>query len=119
MREAQAVTILSVGLDEGLLSSRNAVLRHAGYRVVSARNRHEAILAAADSSVEIAVICFSFLLEDAHKLAHDLEVVNPHLHAMVLNDFDSLTLREEASRPDFLLHMVRAALTPRKASARR
>lgn len=118
MREAKAVTILSVGLDDGLLNSRNAVLRHAGYHVIAARNRHEAIMAAADSGIEIAVICFSFPSDEAHKLAHDLEVVNPHLHAMVLNDFDSLTLREEASRPDFLLHMIRAALTPRDLSAR-
>lgn len=119
MGDSRATTILSVGLDEALLSSRNVVLRHAGYHVVSARSRHEAIMAAADAAIEIAVICFSFPNDEAQKLAHDLEVVNPHLRAMVLNDFDNLALREEATRPDFLLHMVRAVLAPRKISARR
>lgn len=119
MRDDNTVaTILSVGTDPGLLNSRNAVLRHAGYHVVCARSRHEAVMAVADSAIEVAVICFSIPADEAHKLAHDLEIVNPRVRVLVLNDFESMALREEATSPAFLLHMIRASLAPRTSSAR-
>lgn len=116
---ARPATILSVGTDEVLLNSRNEVLRHAGYTVIPARNCHEAVVAATSHSIDIAVICFSFSQEEASKIAHDLEVVNPNLRSLVLNDFENVALREQATSPEFLLHMLRAALQPPSVNSQR
>ena len=103
-------TILCVSPDPGLLISRSQILRHDGYEVIAAVNRHVAILAAANHQVDLALICYAFQNNEAEALEHDLLTVRPGLGIVLLQNYEGMTMNEEGNSPEMLRHLVRAAL---------
>lgn len=104
-------TILCVSPDLGLLISRSQILRHAGYDVIAAVNRHIAVLAVANHQVDLALLCYAFPRDEAEQIEHDLLTISPQLSIVQLQDYDGMEMKEEAHSPEMLRHLVRAALS--------
>ena len=106
-------TILSVSHDPGLLVARTQVLKSSGYDVIAALDKHVAILAAANHVVDLALLCYSIQIDEAEAIEHDLALVRPGLFILRLQDYEPLDVREYGFSPEYLLQLVRAALTSR------
>jgi len=110
------VSILSVGLDETLLYTRNEVLRQNGFHVAAARNRHEAVLACRGDVFDLALLCHSMPRQEAENLARDLEVLAPNIEVVNLGAWDNVGL-EEIRKPEFLLQILQSLLAKRDGHA--
>jgi DNA-binding response OmpR family regulator len=77
-------TILSVSRDAGLLASRNAVLRQAGYGVLTTMDDDEALALARDGNPDAVVLGDSIALEKRNYLASAIKALNPRIHVLVI-----------------------------------
>jgi len=68
---ASMQTVISVGIDQELLSLREAVLRSAGFKVVTAWNAQRARLHLANTPAEVLLLCYSLPLTIRQELAEE------------------------------------------------
>ncbi len=66
------VVILSVGNDETLLRSRNALLRSAGYVVIEALSPKHAMAEFHSGDFDLVILCHSIPHEDCERLAEEI-----------------------------------------------
>jgi CheY-like chemotaxis protein len=66
------VVILSVGNDETLLRSRNALLRTAGYVVIEALSPQHAMAEFHSGDFDLVILCHSIPHEDCERLAEEI-----------------------------------------------
>jgi DNA-binding response OmpR family regulator len=98
-------SILSIGYDGPLLDSRSSLLRSKGFRVASARSRHEAIMLCGASSFDLVMLCTSIPPADADRLQRDLEIMRPGISTFNFAVWDQLGLPRD---PESLLKAVQA-----------
>lgn len=107
-------TLLSVSPDPRLLISRTQVLRSAGYEVIAAIDRHVAVIAAANRSVDLAILCHAFSEDESESIEHDLRMVHPGVVVLQLQQVRGLKSKGQSLDPDVLLQKVRDALSGRE-----
>lgn len=70
-------TVISVGTDDQLLSLREAVLRNAGFHVLTARDPREALWYAARNNAAVLLLCYSLPLTVRQELAKQFRSHSP------------------------------------------
>jgi DNA-binding NtrC family response regulator len=103
------IRILSVGPNPDILAARNATLTQAGYRIVAAHSRHQAVLLATSHFFEAALLCWTFPEDVRQRLSHDLSTISPETKVILLprpNNTGSALDKD----PRFLLQIVESAL---------
>jgi DNA-binding response OmpR family regulator len=60
--------VLSIGLDVGILDTREMLLRSAGYSVVSAISIKEAVYLFKDGEFDVIVLCHTLSIKDCERL---------------------------------------------------
>ena len=79
-----AFTVLTVSRDAVLLASRNAVLRQAGYKVVTTMKNDEALVLVRDHNPDAVVLGDSIALYERNQLAGAIKALNPRTQVLVI-----------------------------------
>ena len=103
-------SIISIGYDAALLDSRNDLLRSNGFRVASARSRHEAVMLCGAGSFDLVLLCTSIPSADADRLQRDLEIMRPGISTFNFAVWDQVGLPRN---PESLVKAVRAIFNQR------
>jgi DNA-binding NtrC family response regulator len=72
-----SVTVISVGDDPQLLSLRDAVLRSAGMRVLTASDYDTALSYVESEDADVLLLCYSMSIEARRRLAHSFRERHP------------------------------------------
>src|SRR3954468_19789151 len=105
-------TILCFSPVARLLFSRSQLLKSAGYEVISAMDRNVAVMAVANFSVDLAVLCDSLAQSEAESIEHDLLTIHPSLVVLQLGEVGNVPF-DEPLTPERFISVVGSALTPR------
>ena len=102
-------SILLVGYDDSLLTTRSAILQNAGFQVDCVRNGHQAASACSSKSYGAVLLCTSIPRSEADSLADTLHTACPGPSVLSLSTWDDIGLME-IRKPEFLLTIVRSVL---------
>ena len=91
---SEVKSILYVGAYHPLMLLRAEILRHAGFKVITAENIRQAAAAAEESSFDLILICHTFSPEERAQMANVLQQHAPQTFVM------PLTKAYEAIIPD-------------------
>ena len=83
-RSSCSYTILSLSRDVALLASRNAVLRQAGYNVVTTTKDDEAFAILRENSVDAVVLGDSFAPIERNRFVCAIQAINPKTQVLVI-----------------------------------
>lgn len=115
--------VLSIGLDAELLSTRNLVLRSAGYTVVAAISLKEAIDRFQDGDFDLVLLCHSVPTKEKDRLTCWIRASGSHVPVVSVSGSpcqrDTFTDATVESDPNSLLEGMRKALIKAEMPAAR
>ena len=102
-------SILLVGYDDGLLTTRSAILQNAGFEVDCVQTGHQAANACTSKSYGAVLLCTSVPRAEADSMADVLQTLPLKPAVLSLSTWDDIGLME-IRKPEFLLTIVRSVL---------
>lgn len=113
--------ILSAGRDANLLKERSAILRQAGYEVVTAGDSPELVNRLFNGDFDLVLLCGSMREEERRRLAAIVKSHTPSTPVVLIEEKLRLVEKSEGQgilcRPEQVLDAVRDALSQAPPSA--
>jgi DNA-binding NtrC family response regulator len=104
--EQKVKSILYIGAYQSLMLLRAEMLRHAGFKVVTAENIRQAAAATEDSSFDLILICHTFSPEERAQMAIVLQQHAPQTFVMPLTKAYEAIIPDP---PETFVNLVRSA----------